>query len=43
MTWERTVAEEAGKQAKYGRKLRALAQNRVLWRCFVEALCSGEE
>jgi hypothetical protein len=37
MTWKRTVAEEAGKVGK------TAAENRVCWRCFVEALCSGEE
>jgi hypothetical protein len=31
------------KKAKHGRKLRALAQNRVRWQCFVEALCSREK
>jgi hypothetical protein len=43
MTWERTVAEEAGKAGKTWKEVRALAQKRVLWRYFVEALCSGEE
>jgi hypothetical protein len=43
MTWKRTVAEEAGKTGKTWKEVRALAQNRVRWRCFVEALSSGEE
>jgi hypothetical protein len=43
MTCKRTVAEEAGKAGKTWKEVRALAQIRVRWRCFVEALCSGEE
>jgi hypothetical protein len=43
MTWKRTVVEEAGKAGKTWKEVRALAQNRVLWGCFVEALCSREE
>jgi hypothetical protein len=43
MTWKRTVVEEGGKACKTWKEVRALAQNRVHWRCFVEALCSGEE
>jgi hypothetical protein len=37
MTWKRTVAEEAGKADKPWKEVRALAKNRVRWRCFVEA------
>jgi hypothetical protein len=40
MTWKRTVAEKAGKTWK---EFRALVQNSVCWRCFVEALCSRQE
>jgi hypothetical protein len=40
---KKTVAEEAGKAGKTWKKVRALAQNRVCWRCFVEALCSGQD
>jgi hypothetical protein len=40
---ENTVVEEAGKAGKTWKEVRALAQNRVRWHCFVEALCSGEE
>jgi hypothetical protein len=43
MTWKITVVEEAGKVDKTWKEVRALSQNRVRWRCFVEALCSGEE
>jgi hypothetical protein len=43
MTWKRTVVEEAGKVGKTWKEVRALAQNRVRWGCFVEALCSREE
>jgi hypothetical protein len=42
MTWKRTVAEGAGKVGKTWKEVRALAQKRVRWRCFVEALCFGE-
>jgi hypothetical protein len=40
---KRTMLKEAGKAGKTWKEVRALAQNRVRWRCFVEALCSGEE
>jgi radical SAM protein with 4Fe4S-binding SPASM domain len=43
MTWKRIVAEEARKAGKTWKEARALAQNRVCRRCFVKALCSGEE
>jgi hypothetical protein len=43
MTWKRTVVEEAGKAGKTWKEVRALAQNRVHWCCFVEALCSRQE
>jgi hypothetical protein len=36
-------SEEAGKAGKTWKGVRALAQNRVRWRCFVEGLCSGQE
>jgi hypothetical protein len=36
----RTVEEETGKVRKTWKEVRALAQNRILWRCFLEALCS---
>jgi hypothetical protein len=38
---KRIVSEEDGKAGKTWKEVKALAQNRV--RCFVEALCSGEE
>jgi hypothetical protein len=43
MTWKRTVAEEAGKAGKTWKEVTGLAQNKVRWHCFVEALCSREE
>jgi hypothetical protein len=43
MTWKRRVVEEARKAGKTWKEGRALAQNRVRWHCFVEALCSGQE
>jgi hypothetical protein len=38
-TWTRSV-EEIGKVGKTWKEVGALAQKRILWRCFVEALCS---
>jgi hypothetical protein len=40
---EKDSGEEAGKAGKAWKEVRALAQNRVCWHCFVEALCSGQE
>jgi hypothetical protein len=42
-TWLRTVEEEARIAGKTCREVKSLAGNRVLWRCFVEALCSKTE
>lgn len=33
----RTVEEEAGTAGKTRREVKAIASNRVIWRCFVEA------
>jgi hypothetical protein len=38
-TWRRMVEEEIGKVGKTWKEVGALAQNRIQWRCFVEALC----
>ncbi|XP_054279259.1 uncharacterized protein LOC128997645 [Macrosteles quadrilineatus] len=43
MTWRRTIEEEIRDAGKNWREVRALAANRVRWRCFVEALCSVQE
>jgi hypothetical protein len=37
------VEEEARKEGKIWRDLRASARNIIRWRYFVEALCSGKE
>jgi hypothetical protein len=39
-TRKRTVQEEIRKVGKTWKKVGALAQNRIRWRCFVEGLCS---
>jgi hypothetical protein len=39
-TWRRAVEEDIGKVGKTWKEIRALAQNRIHWRCFVETLCS---
>jgi hypothetical protein len=39
-TWRRTVEEGIGKVGKTWKEVEALAQNRIRWRCFVEAMCS---
>jgi hypothetical protein len=33
------VEEEIGKVGKTWKEVGALAQNRIRWKCFVEALC----
>jgi ribonuclease HI len=35
-TWRRVVEEGIGKVGKTWKEIRALAQNRIRWRCFVE-------
>jgi hypothetical protein len=40
-TWRGTAAEETGEVGKAWKGVGALAQNRIRWRCFVEALCSS--
>jgi hypothetical protein len=39
-TWRKTVEEEIRKVGKTWKQVGALAQNRIRWRCFVEALRS---
>jgi hypothetical protein len=38
--WRKTVEGEIGKVGKTWKEVLALAENRIQWRCFVEALCS---
>jgi hypothetical protein len=38
-TWRRTVEEEIGKVGQTWKEVGVLAQNRIRWRCFAEALC----
>ncbi len=42
-TWKRTVVNEAREAAKEWTEVKALAQNRIRWRQFVDALCSLDE
>lgn len=42
-SWKRTVEEEARAMGKTWREIKALAGNKVCWRCFVEALCFYKE
>ena len=39
-TWKRSVLEEADAEGKQWKEVKALAQNRVRWRSFVDALCA---
>lgn len=43
MTWRRSIDLEAQEAGKSWGEIRALAQNRTRWRCFVDALCSSQE
>ena len=43
MTWRRTVLEEATKMKKSWSEIKSLAQNRIRYRSFVDALCSSKE
>lgn len=43
MTWRRTVIAEASARGKSWNEVKALAQNRIRWRYFVDALCSHAE
>ena len=38
VTWRRTVLKECGKQS-FG-EIKAAAENRIRWRCFIDSLCS---
>lgn len=40
-TWKRTLEEEVGEGGKTWREAKSLAQRRVQWRRFTEALCSS--
>jgi hypothetical protein len=42
-TWRITILEEIRLQGKTWNEVKVLARNRVRWRNFVRALCSGEE
>lgn len=42
-TWKRTVIDEARQAEKEWTEVKALAQNRIRWRHFVDTLCSPEE
>lgn len=42
-TWKRSIVKEARAEGKEWREVKALVQNKVRWRGFVDALCSQEE
>ena len=39
-TWRRSVLDEASAAGKQWKEVKALAQNRVRWRSFIDALCT---
>ncbi len=39
-TWRRSILDEAGAEGKQWKEVKALAQNRVRWRSFLDALCA---
>lgn len=43
MSWRRTIEEEAKAEGKTWKEIKALANNRVRWKSFVNALCSHAE
>ncbi len=39
-TWRRSILDEAGAEGKQWEEVKVLAQNRVLWRNFLNATCA---